>query len=350
MNAKKWITLFLILVSSVITSIYLINYSVDRYSIFKIDYVGLYSEPNQNYVKMNFLLENEHNFDSFIFGSSRVGRISPVNIQNGTYYNMTYSVGLPAEHLENIKLLITNGIKIKNLLIGLDDFSYEVDPIEHLSQPLRLPHYKTEINTMNIFQFYNFYLSKKPSKYDVLQIKNQLLPNKNETTLDFDINNTGIPIVPDEIEYYIENNKAEHNADLKFLKPTHYSGNRITATLSEIKQIIEISKKHDINCTFFINPIHRTTYLDTNFDNFQTFKYELSQLTGYYDFSGLNSITTNNYYYYETSHYRTKVGELIKAKLFKKHPENIPNDFGVYVDKTTIHQHLKYLKNQLEMN
>jgi len=347
MNGKKWIKIFSLLVLSTITSVYLINYIVDNYSIFKEDYSKLYREPNQNYIKMNFLLNDKHDFDSFIFGSSRVGKINPKNITNGKYYNMSYSEGLPLEHLENIKLLINSGIKIKNILIGFDDFSYEVDPSKHLTQPMRLPHYNTKINNMDVIQFYNYYLAKKPSVSDILKTIKQIVSKDYSKTSNFDIYNTGVPIVPQEIEDYIENNRDKHINDVKFLKPTYYRGNRIIKTLLEIEEIITLLKTHNIEYVLFINPIHKTTYLDTNFDNLQTFKYELSKLTEFYDFSGLNSITTNNYYFYETSHYRTIIGDLIPYRLFNT-SNKVPEDFGVLVTPDNIDEHLKNLKNEIE--
>ena len=51
-------------------------------------------------------MNNKKKYDSFIFGSSRVGKINPLKIENGKYYNMTYSEGLPREHYQNIKFLI----------------------------------------------------------------------------------------------------------------------------------------------------------------------------------------------------------------------------------------------------
>ena len=142
----------------------------------------------------------------------------------------------------------------------------------------------------------------------------------------------------------IENNIKQHINDKKFMEPTRYVGDRIKETIKSIEEIVNLSKKYDFNLLIFINPIHKTTYLDTNFNNFQIFKNELVQLTDYYDFSGLNRITTNNYYYYETSHYRDIAGELIKQRLFKS--EN--NNFGIYVSKNNIDEHLENLKEQIK--
>jgi hypothetical protein len=61
----------------------------------------------------------------------------------------------------------------------------------------------------------------------------------------------------------------------------------------------------------------------------------------------LNSITTNNYYYHETSHYRLEVGALILARIFNDSSVKVPDNFGVLVTKGNIDQHLADLKAQV---
>jgi len=345
MSSKKWLLRYGILSSVFILSSVLFNYTIDSYRIFHNDYSKLFREPNQNFIKMNFLITQKHSFDSFIFGSSRVGHINPLGIKNGNYYNMTYSEGLPCEHLSNIKLLIKKKIKIKNIVIGLDDFSYKINPEVHKHSPMHLPHYQTDINPSSKLSFYTYYLFRKPSTFDMSRVAKQTLFNTKYPTFNYDIYNTGLPLVPLKKKNYIENHIEEHINDKKFLIPSHYVGNRIEETIKSIKEIVKLSKKYNFNLVFFINPIHKTTYLDTNFNDFQNFKKRLAQVSDYYDFSGLNKITTNNYYFYETSHYRDITGELIKNRLFTS---SYRDDFGVYVSKENIDTHIENLKKSYQ--
>jgi hypothetical protein len=345
MASQKWILKYMIMSFAFCIIIISINYYLDSYSIFKDKYSRVLREPNQNFIKMDFLINKQHSFDSFIFGSSRIGHINPLGIKTGNYYNMTYSQGLPYEHLSNIKLLIEKEKEIKNILIGLDDFSYQVNPLIHKQQPMRKLHYQTDKNLTSKIKFYLDYLLRRPSFNDVSSLYQQLILNKTYPTFNYDIYKTGLPLVPLEIDKNIENNIDKHINDKKFMISNHYTGNRIKETITTIREIVDLSKKYNFNLTIFINPIHKTTYLGTSFNNFQTFKNELAKLTNYYDFSGLNSITTNNYYYYETSHYRDVVGELIKKRLFDS---NYDKSFGVYVSQNNIDEHLRNLKKQIQ--
>jgi len=341
MNGQKWIKIFILISFILIVLLVTINikYS-DSYGILQKNYDGLYREPNQNFVKMKFLLNHEHDYDSFIFGSSRVGAINPKLIPDSSYYNMTYSEGVPLEHLENIKLLLKSNLKIKNIMLGLDDFSYQVNPERHLKEPLRKPHYLTSINNETIVEFYSEYFFKIPSLYD-LQCR-FVVSCQN---FNYDIYDTGSPLIPKEIEMYIENNREAHINDKKFEETLDYQQNRINQTLKEIGEIIALSKQHNFNLILFINPIHAKTYLANNFEHLQFFKKELSKLSSFYDFSGLNAVTTNNYYYYEHVHYRTMVGEMIIDKIFNK-TTKLPKSFGSFVNAKNINQHLVYLVNQ----
>lgn len=67
-----------------------------------------------------------------------------------------------------------------------------------------------------------------------------------------------------------------------------------------------------------------------------------------YDFSGFNSITTeaipqvsgkpDMQYYWETSHYRVNVGQMILARMFGGQ-ERVPEDFGVELTPSSLSQH-----------
>ena len=57
---------------------------------------------------------------------------------DGIYYNMMYTEGLPKKHLNSIKTCIALGERPKNIVIGVDDISFFVDPEWHLGQLYRL--------------------------------------------------------------------------------------------------------------------------------------------------------------------------------------------------------------------
>ena len=243
MNATKWVKSFFVLFISSYTILIITNLLCDRYSIFKHDTNYYFEEPNQNFIKLDLLLDKTIQYDSLIFGSSRVGKINPNNIKNFNYYNMTYSEGLPREHYLNIKTLIEHNIKINNIVIGLDDFSYQVNPLHHINQPMRRIHY--EASNDNRFSFYMYYLKLIPEFSSIRGKINCYLNNNNCSNYDF--YKTGMPIVPLKKEEEIEQNIQMHNNNDIFNVPTKYKGNYLDDTINDIKNIISLCKNNNIN-------------------------------------------------------------------------------------------------------
>lgn len=118
------------------------------------------------------------------------------------------------------------------------------------------------------------------------------------------------------------------------------------AAVDAIRDIKEMCDEHGIQLIAFINPIHYLTYRENYPKGLNAFKKRIVEITPFYDFSGLNRITTKNYYYYETSHYRPIVGDMIIRRIFD--PENAPKDFGTYVTKDNINEHIANMEGEMK--
>ncbi len=346
--SKKWAIAVLGLVSFGTVFVVLVNCVVDTYGILRTDFTRQFQEPNENFIKMKYLLNNRGKYDSFLFGSSRVSHTNIKNIKNGTYYSIGYSEGLPKEHLGNIKLLLRSNVRIKNIMLGLDDFSYRVDPEKHRQDLMRQPH--PLVSGKRFLTFYSEYYVKMkkfiPSlcSYIMHNYRNKRSPLMEKFSYDF--YDSGRPLCRT-CDDDIERDPAKHRSSSIFDEPTHYEGDNMAGALESIRELVDIAKNNNINLTIFINPLHHVTYLDTDMEQFFAFKKELARISRYYDFSGLNTITTDNYYYYETSHYRTKVGDMMLNRMFGYPPVDVPADFGALVTEQNIDAHLRNLSRQL---
>lgn len=345
MYAKQCLKYFFILSLLFFVSIFsiatLLSIKEDKYSVFKMTFVPKLtklqpkSEPNQNYCKIEYISRNLNKYDTYIFGSSRVGKLPNEEIRNARVYNFTYSEGIPKEHLDNIKYLINKKLNIKTIIMGLDDFSYQIYPKEHHSELLRMPH--PGPTNENKFLFLTKYI--RYSFYDFTKYD----PDKD---IDFDLLNSGRAKPPKGLNEQIEKNKDTYIKDEKFnilvkKYPNIYRG-EVIKELAEIKFLCD---KHNINLILFINPIHKTTYSYDDKHALIKFKKELVKISPFWDFAYLNSITTNNYYFYETSHYRELVGRMILERFRYLNTKTAPSDFGKYVTKDNIENHIKFLEN-----
>jgi len=329
LNSKKWLYGVIVGTFIILLLHFVFLYKVDTYSIINVNKGKTYTIPNQRFLIAEYLLSSKpKGYDTFIFGSSRVGYINPLKIENKKAYNMTYGEGIPHEHLLFLKLLLKNNITIKEILVGLDDFSPQISFSEHDNSFGSKLHYKAL--GISKFQFYSFYFLRTIRSADIKHFKKKYLGYQADFSLNEHIYNT---IFNQEVTYqnskYVNNNTTEHNNNPAFTVPTINKGNNLKGSLQDIQDIIELCKKNNIKYTFFINPIHKTTYNALDIHFFNNFKKELSYITDYYDFSLPSIINNNNQYWNETSHYSLLVGDMILNRIYDNN-KTIEN-FGKYI-------------------
>jgi hypothetical protein len=346
---RKWLFLALGILLSIVGLTGLTNYILDPYGLLRKDFTYQFIEPNKNFIKIRFITQNPDRYDSFVFGSSRVNNINVRKIQGYKCYNVHYSGGLPRDHLDNIRYLLKKRIKIKLIVIGLDEFSFRDDPEARLHQPLRHP-YPPVLNQHPFPYYLRYFFSLMDWEImkEALGGYKKKLFNKsgeNPAFYNMELFDTG-QMFFHQIDRQIEENPEKHRNDPKFLKQATSSGNHLKEAIEDLREIIRLTEAHQIQLVLFINPVHKNVFLDSGVD-FDRFKRALSHLYGFYDFSGLNSVTTDNYNYYETSHYRPKVGDLVIARIFNHRNIKAPEDFGQWVTAENIDLHLETLRQQV---
>lgn len=311
-----------------------IGYNIwnDTSGLFNTDFSMPRPEPSQHFIKMRYLLENPDKYDAYCFGSSRVGNIDLKKIEDGhRYYNMTYSFGVPAEWRDDLVLLLHHHVTVQKVLLGLDDLSFREDPAPHKKDLLKVPYQECNIKTYLMFLFR---MPSKPYRFERLQKGEFAYINRSL----YDIYDSGRPLhdAPDE---RIEADPEGHRMKIANLiasidYPSYRQGKilpyRIPQALEELQEIKNLCDENGIELIVFINPHSVHEYEFTDPDRFSEFRQELAKITDYYDFSGFNKITTNDYYFYEFSHYRPIVGDMIVHRIFEM-PKEAETDFGRYI-------------------
>jgi len=310
------------------------NICIDPYRIFHTETNNSIIEPSRRYRKMKHIINNPKKHDSFIFGSSRVNHIDPRKIPNTKYFNMTYSLGLPNAHFEDIQIMLQNGVKIKNLLIGIDYLSLIENPRIKDNDLLRKKYPSTLAEKLIFYKQYIFnmpnlsFIKKSFTSYSVNSLK---LPE------------IGINARNSKTELSIDSKPQIHIQRINNLTPKSKNTPKpkIENNILQIKKIVDLAKTNNINLIFFINPTQTSTYLNLNLNNYYESLRKLAEITNYYDFSGLSSTAIDNMNYYETSHYRTKMGNLIIAEIFgTEDTTKTPSDFCNYVNQNNIENNI----------
>lgn len=334
--AKAFLALFIVL-----SPILYFNILEDPYGVIFGNYGDSKLEPNKRYLKSNHVLNNPKRYDSFIFGSSRVNALDPTKIIGNKYYNMTYSSGVPSAHYQDICNMLSHGLEIENLLIGLDFEGLLYVNRLRVNDLLRK---KPPSNFLDKIKFFTSYIAYMPSWNYVNLYYTKASPSIDRTM----VFESGITYNSYFDSLSLES-KIFHHSAKRFMIPSSAENlpTQIELAINEIKNIVDIAKENNIKLQFYINPIHAKTILYLNLDAYFEALKELSKFTEFVDFSYLNSITTNNLFYFETSHFNQKVGDLVIARVFNQaHPE-LPSDFGRYVDSNNIDQHIEFHKDQI---
>ncbi|MDR2481637.1 MAG: hypothetical protein LBD07_05025 [Spirochaetaceae bacterium] len=304
-------------------------------------------EINSNYIKTRYILDNPSKFDSYLFGSSRVGWIDVTAIPELRCYNMTYSEGLPKEHFENLKVFIHNNIIPKTVLIGVDDIAWTVDITRHYNKNLYRKPYpiKAMQNKFACYEFLMDYLNH--SIFNSVPI---ILAHKGDTARyrkQF-YENGGAPIYRDLLIY---NNPARIKDWEDLAKKYHfwskgYEPYGIENAIEDILSIINLCKQNNIKLILFTNPLHQLTYKIAEERGYIEFLSRLSEISDYYNFSGINDVTINNDNYFEFSHYRSKVGYLIIDAVFNNKNDNtlLSQGFGYHVCENNRTEFLNILR------
>ena len=305
-------------------------------------------EPNQNYVKMKYILVNPEKFNAFMFGSSRVGAIHTDKIHGERVYNMTYSVGLPSEHLNNMKTFLANNIIPSKIYIGVDDISSTERKEAHVNQPLRCPYEDLHDDVIHFCSLYVFSSAAAESINTIINYSPSEANKKNvarylykygwwcdygmKTNFDW----SRVRFVPS----FESRSSSSINTNKKL----------INEVLNYIKEIADLCRENNIKLVIFTNPMHYITYMNSLDNNYLNFLEGLADITDFYNFSSLNDITLDNNNYFETSHYKPETGDLLINIMCSgvNYPELQAQGFGVKVTRDNIHELINMLSTQAE--
>lgn len=305
-----------------------INYYLNPYGVFFKEYKNyLTSSPiNERYIKTKYILDNPQKYDSFILGSSRVGTLEGENLKEiGKFYNMTFSGAVPKQILEILEIFIENKIEIKNIILGIDDFNFYLKPEDSEFIPYKISYLNLNNNYIN---FLKYYLLKNPlnivnKEYIFAKIKTKR-----------DILESGKWISEDK-DKIIENDLDAHKLKLSKVRIKPSLNNRVSETVQEIERIVDLCKENNINLIVIYLPLYEKTYL-ANQELIEESKKEVLKITSFWDFAILDKYTTDEYYWYEESHYRPILGRKIFKRIYKdKFTGDSEDDknFGVYKEK-----------------
>jgi hypothetical protein len=353
MNYSRWLKITTLFTAFLLMLIVVLNISIDTYGVYsslfninknkKISHAIFPVELNQRIYIPELIFCNPERFDSFLFGTSRVSVIDTSKITTGRFYNMSYPQGVLAEHLAIIKTFLHKGIKIKNVIIGLDEFTFISRMREHEDQLLTIMH--PDVSGKSPATIFLKYFLRVPRPFELSNGFKFLI--KNNAELKAKINDAGLNLGWLNKEKEIDAAGKPLFLNEPFLySPFIFNRQLVNEVFTQIDEMKILAKQNNFSLIFFFNPIYAQRYASYA-TGFLPIKEELAKHTDFYDFSGFNSVTTNNFNYYEEHHYRYLIADMIVQRIFRNGNISVPDDFGILVTKNNVLIHIN--KQRLEM-
>ncbi|MFV8819970.1 hypothetical protein [Haliea sp. E17] len=311
LRPRQFLSLAAAVFFAVVVAIGGYHYRADRWGVFAGDFRSFHEKIiiNKLYLKAKYLLSTTHDYDCFMFGSSRLAAVDARHFGDSCY-NFTHSAGLLPDHLRAIRLLLDSGLPVRRVYIAIDDLSYNENPADGERQRMRRAYPESWPDALG---FANLYLMQPPSLTDLALVTRER-PKIDTPRFIVDPNLDTDRIRRRYQKYYDHPGMT----DIRFRRldgmgeGSHYYGD---VSLAALRELLALAQERHIDVQLFFMPLHYKTYLSRNYDWFYRFKRGIAELQPFLDFSGLNPVTTDNRYWRETSHFSAMVGDRMAADL-----------------------------------
>jgi len=273
-----------------------INYFINPYGLFGGFSDNYKTEPNLRSLKNWYILENKDKYQNLFFSDSRGGTFV---FSDSTYYNMSYSMGVPFQFHQDIKAILNNGIKIKSVIIMIDEFSIYEEAEKHINQPLR-----RKFNRNDLTSFFSIPLSWTKI-YSILSF------NKYDKHITYNVSSEG------SFEYnnFTINNRVDTlKTKISVLPPTY----KTQQVFYDIEECVTYLRSKKIGIQIGVHPISKTNYIN-NINRFEQLK-SLIDLLHKNDIDLFNELViiddkNSNSIFYDPSHYSPTLAKEVVNKL-----------------------------------
>lgn len=338
MSSKKWVLVFLATVFVLAALLAGLNAAVDPFGAFGDRLLSWFSYDETNnprVAKFTYLEQHHDEYDSYILGCSSTSSF-PVDAFNEAYDASFYNLimyGADMRDCEKIAQYLIEHYEVKNLILNvyLDNGLTYDEESDRLTKNL---HYKEDPDT-SALSYYTRYLFADPryalAKLNALRT-DTILPQ----TFDVFDERTGCydkrvrdaePI--GSAERYLESypvfaDYPHQMLSLPYTKPCMQSVAAIRAMCEEA----------GVNLTVVAGPVYAAYLKNYQTEEIAAFYRSLAQVTPFWDFSS-SSVSCEMRYFYDGTHFRNNVGEMMCARMTGRTDLWLPDDFGTYVTADT---------------
>lgn len=338
MSSKKWVLVFLATVLVLAVLLAALNLAADPFGAFGDELLSWFSYDETNnprVAKFTYLEQHHDDYDSYILGCSSTSSF-PVDAFNeafdASFYNLIM-YGADMRDCEKIARYLIGHYEVKNLILNvyLDNGLTYDEESDRLTKNL---HYKEDPDT-SALSYYTRYLFADPryalAKLNALRT-DTILPQ----TFDVFDERTGCydkrvrdaePI--GSAERYLESYPvfADYPHQTLSLPYTEQC-------MQSVAAIRALCEEAGVSLTVAAGPVYAEYLKNYEPETVAQFYRSLAQITPFWDFSS-SSISCEMRYFYDGTHFRNNVGEMLCARMTGRTDLWIPDDFGTYVTADT---------------
>ena len=338
MSSKKWVLIFLATVLVLAVLLAALNLAADPFGAFGDELLSWFSYDETNnprVAKFTYLEQHHDDYDSYILGCSSTSSF-PVDAFNeafdASFYNLIM-YGADMRDCEKIARYLIGHYEVKNLILNvyLDNGLTYDEESDRLTKNL---HYKEDPDT-SVLSYYTRYLFADP-RYALAKLKalrtDTILPQ----TFDVFDERTGCydkrvrdaePI--GSAERYLESYPvfADYPHQTLSLPYTEQC-------MQSVAAIRALCEEAGVSLTVAAGPVYAEYLKNYEPETVAQFYRSLAQVTPFWDFSS-SSVSCEMRYFYDGTHFRNNVGEMICARMTGRTDFWIPDDVGTYVTADT---------------
>ena len=338
MSSKKWVLVFLVTVLVLAALLAALNAAVDPFGAFGDRLLSWFSYDETNnprVAKFTYLEQHHDEYDSYILGCSSTSSF-PVDAFNEAYGASFYNLimyGADMRDCEKIAQYLVEHYEVKNLILNvyLDNGLTYDEESDRLTKNL---HYKEDPDT-SVLSYYTRYLFADPryalAKLNALRT-DTILPQTfdvfDEQTGCYDKRVRDAEPIGSE-ERYLESYPvfADYPHQTLSLPYTEQC-------MQSVAAIKTLCVEAGVNLTVAAGPVYAEYLKNYEPETVAQFYRSLAQVTPFWDFSS-SSVSCEMRYFYDGTHFRNNVGEMICARMTGRTDLWIPDDFGTYVTADT---------------
>lgn len=340
MTTKKFFTIILLVVLGIFSLIVLSNILINPFGIFKgdlLDWDSYNFTQNPRTAKISYIDQNHESFDSYIVGSSGAGALDPDLLSHYSekkYYNSFYYGSDLLDSYNTIKYL-GDKYQVKEIFLGINynTAMYFDEGEDELN--LRMP---AKVSGKSQLEFYRDYLFANP-RYFLSKLGDYIQDSHFQKSFDVFIPETGmydkrVRDVENIGDYQEFLNKEDYQVFQNYPE-SEKNLEEMAAFEKNMKEIVDYCQARGIDLKVVVLPIYADDFQNYPLEDLKTFYSTLASITDFWDFSK-STISTDPRYFYDSTHFRNSVGDMILAKIYGDTSPYYPQDFGHYVDQNTL--------------